>query len=185
MSRARNIRTPAALANLGALLKEERVGLGLTQVQAADQFAVSLKSLRNIEQGLGGVPLATASKILKYFGKELRIGDIVMSPERTSRNRPRRETVLETLKLVKPVLERKFHIKKIALFGSVARDEATPDSDIDLVASFAGIQSFETQGKLIAFLETLFDGIKVDLVDSAEMLPTIQKSSKRDLTYVD
>lgn len=91
---------------IGDALREERRLLGLTQEQAARQFKVSLKALRNLEQGYGGVTLTTASKILEYMGKQLRVGDIVTSPVNKPVKRPRRQQILETLELVKPVLQK-------------------------------------------------------------------------------
>lgn len=32
----------------------------------------------------------------------------------------------------------RFHVKSLALFGSVARDEAGPDSDVDILVEFDG-----------------------------------------------
>ena len=52
----------------------------MTQEEAAKQFKVSLKALRNLEQGYAGVTLTTAAKIFEYLGKQLRVGDIVTTP---------------------------------------------------------------------------------------------------------
>ena len=43
-----------------------------------------------------------------------------------------RDEVIETLRRIKPELKARFGIEKLALFGSFARNEATPSSDIDL-----------------------------------------------------
>jgi len=58
----------------------------------------------------------------------------------------------------------RFHVKSIALFGSVARDEARPDSDIDLLVEFdeSPVSLFDFVA-LHDFLEQLF-ARKVDLV---------------------
>lgn len=172
------------LALLGDSLREERRLLGMTQEEAAKQFKVSLKALRNLEQGYGGVTLATAAKIFEYLGKQLRVGDIVTSPTQRELRRPRREQILETLELVKPVLQKKFAVEKIALFGSCARDEATKHSDIDLAVKFSDSPTFSTLGRLTTFLETLFDGRKVDLVEFEKMIPEVKTKAKRDFTYV-
>lgn len=44
--------------------------------------------------------------------------------------------VLEKLKRELPLLQEKYEIQKIELFGSVSRGEDTPESDIDLLYSF-------------------------------------------------
>ncbi len=180
----RRHKNPRTLSTIGAALKEERLLLGMTQVQAAKQFGVSLKALRNLEQGHGGVTLATATEILEYLGRELRVGDLVMSPRATALPRPRRTQVLETLELVRPVLDRKFQVKTLALFGSCARDEAKKSSDIDLAVEFEGKVDFKLLGKLTTFLETLFDGRKVDIVEIEKLIPEVRTNAERDFVYV-
>jgi len=172
------------LALIGDALREERRLLGLTQEQVARQFKISLKALRNLEQGYGGVTLATAAKIFEYMGKQLRVGDIVTSPANRSAERPRRQKALEILELVKPVLQKKFGVEKIALFGSCARDEAKKNSDIDIAVNFFKPPTFSTLGRLTAFLEALFDGKKIDLVEFDKMIPEVAAKAKRDLIYV-
>jgi predicted nucleotidyltransferase/DNA-binding XRE family transcriptional regulator len=172
------------LALIGEALREERRLLGLTQEQAARQFKISLKALRNLEQGYGGVTLATASQILEYMGKQLRVGDIITTPVNRLAKRPRRQQVLEILKLVKPVLEKKFSMEKIALFGSCARDEATKSSDIDIAIHFSKPPTFSSLGRLTAFLEALFDGRKIDLIEFEKMIPEVAAKAKRDFIYV-
>jgi len=172
------------LAHIGDSLREERRLLGMTQEEAARQFKISLKALRNLEQGYGGVTLATASKIFEYMGKQLRVGDIVTSSVERPTKRPRRQQVLETLQLVRPVLDKKFSAKKITLFGSCARDEATKHSDIDIAILFSKPPTFSTLGKLTVFLEALFDGRKVDLVEFDKMIPAVKAQAEKDFIYV-
>jgi uncharacterized protein len=44
-----------------------------------------------------------------------------------------RDEVLAILRRHKPVLERRYGVRRIGVFGSVARDEATGHSDVDVV----------------------------------------------------
>ena len=46
-----------------------------------------------------------------------------------------REEVLTTLALSRPDLDR-FHVTSLSIFGSVARDEASVDSDVDILVEF-------------------------------------------------
>lgn len=185
MEKARRAKSPLKLSSISAILKDERLNAGMTQVQASRQFGISLKALRNLEQGIDGVPISTASKILSFFGKELRVGDIVLAPHRDYQARPRKDSVLETLRLIRPILAKKFHVQKIALFGSVARDEATKKSDIDLAVVFDQEIDFELLGRLTVFLETLLEGQKVDLVEEQKMFPAVKKQARKDFLYVD
>ena len=45
---------------------------------------------------------------------------------------------LNILTRLKPELVERFGVTYLALFGSTVRDEARPDSDIDIVVSFDG-----------------------------------------------
>lgn len=174
----------ADLTAIGVAIKTERKKLGMTQVQVSEQLGVSLKSLRNLEQGYGGVSIATALNILEMFGKEIRVGDIVVSPTKAPNKRPRKQRVIETLTLIKPILEKKFNIVEIALFGSCARDKAKKGSDIDIAVKYSVPPDLTTIGKLIVFLETLFDGHKVDIVEFEKMIPEVKVSAKEDFIYV-
>lgn len=172
------------LVIIGDALKEERRLLGMTQEQVAKQFKISLKALRNLEQGYGCVTLTTASKILEFMGKQLRVGDIVSVPAVKNGKRPRRQHILDTLELVKPVLEKKFSVENIALFGSCARDEASKNSDIDIAVHFSEPPTFSSLGRLTTFLEALFDGRKIDLVEFEKMIPEVKEKAKSDFIYV-
>lgn len=57
---------------------------------------------------------------------------------------------------------RKFGVRSLSLFGSVARDEATDASDLDLLVEFEGARTSERFfGTLFLIEESL--GVKVDL----------------------
>jgi hypothetical protein len=48
----------------------------------------------------------------------------------------KRDTVIQTLQGRNAELQQQFGVKALSLFGSVARDEATPTSDVDLLVEF-------------------------------------------------
>lgn len=177
-------RRAAELSHIGAALKEERLIFGITQKQAAKQFGISLKALRNLEQGSDAVSLSTVRQILKYFGKELRVGDIILAPAQHNKKRPRLKTVLETLQMLKPILEKKFNVESMALFGSCAKDQATKNSDIDLAVKYKKPPTFSTLGRMTVFLETLLDGHKVDLVEMDKMIPEVATTARKEFIYV-
>jgi len=70
-------------------------------------------------------------------------------------------------------LAEEYGVKYLALFGSVARDEARPDSDVDLLVEFdrpVGLFAFIG---LQQYLETLL-GCKVDLGTSGSLKPHLR-----------
>lgn len=81
-------------------------------------------------------------------------------------------------------LARRYHIKQLALFGSAARDELKPDSDIDLMIEFEPGQapSLWAAQDLQEDFTRLFGGRRVDIVPP-EILrnPYRRRSIERDL----
>lgn len=61
---------------------------------------------------------------------------------------------------------RKHYIRKLALFGSVLRDDFRPDSDVDVLVEFEPnhVPGFIRLFSIEEELSTLLDGRKVDLV---------------------
>lgn len=80
---------------------------------------------------------------------------------------------------------KKYHLSKLALFGSYARDDAKEDSDIDI------LYELEQTSKLSldSYLEFLYDletnlHQKVDLVREKKMNPLVKLDAKEDFIYV-
>lgn len=70
--------------------------------------------------------------------------------------------ILQLLSLYKPTAERKYGLTRIGIFGSVARDEQTEDSDVD-VCYEGRVPSLLTLDLIQTDLERLL-GSNVDLV---------------------
>lgn len=83
------------------------------------------------------------------------------------------ETVISTLKEHLETLHN-LGVKSLELFGSVARNEARPDSDLDFLVEFEGQITFDAYMDLKFFLEDLFTK-KVDLVIKEDLKPQIRE----------
>lgn len=94
----------------------------------------------------------------------------------------RRDDVLRILSQHHAELEQ-FNIKSLALFGSVARDQATPESDLDVLVEFKGRATSKGYFGLMFFLEDLLD-CKVDLVTRRAAKPLLRAEIERDLVHV-
>ena len=83
-----------------------------------------------------------------------------------------RTKILEYLQKNTERFRKDFGITEIGLIGSLARGEANPESDVDLIVEFApGTQQlFEKKSRLCAELETAF-GRPVDLVRKRFLKP--------------
>ena len=94
----------------------------------------------------------------------------------------RKEFVAIILSL-KSEFETRFHVKSIGMFGSVARNENTETSDLDLVVDFSepvGMFKFlELQDYLRLALNT-----DVDLTTPRAIKPAIRQTVERDVLYV-
>ncbi|MBL1266230.1 MAG: nucleotidyltransferase family protein [Halomonas sp.] len=91
-----------------------------------------------------------------------------------------REETLRLLHEHKPILASQFDVKKLALFGSMARGSAKDTSDIDILVSFDGPATSARYFGLQFYLEDLL-GSPVDLVtDKAlrnELRPYIESEA--------
>ena len=72
-------------------------------------------------------------------------------------------------------------VRRLGLFGSCARGEATTGSDLDFVVEFT-TKSFDAYMDLKAFLEDLF-GCRVDLVLSDTVKPRLRPIIQRETVY--
>jgi len=76
-----------------------------------------------------------------------------------------------------------FGIKSLALFGSVARNEALPNSDLDLVVEFDGDPTYDRYIGLKILLEDLLR-CQVDLVMASAIKPRMRPYIERDAVRV-
>ena len=74
-----------------------------------------------------------------------------------------RAEVLARLRAHRPTLAERFGVVELAVFGSFARDEATDDSDLDILVSFDGPATSRTYFGVQFYIEDLL-GLRVDLV---------------------
>ncbi len=72
-----------------------------------------------------------------------------------------------------------FGLRRLALFGSVARDEAGPESDVDVLVDFEGEPTFRRYTGLYDCLESLFH-CSVDLVTESSVRPVLRPYIEED-----
>jgi uncharacterized protein len=76
---------------------------------------------------------------------------------------------------------RRLGVKRLGLFGSAARDEAGPASDLDFVVEFEH-KSFDAYMDLKLFLETLF-ACRVDLILTDSIKPRLRPVVLKEAAY--
>jgi predicted nucleotidyltransferase len=72
-------------------------------------------------------------------------------------------------------------VRRLGLFGSYARGEATPESDLDFVVELSD-KSFDAYMDLKNFLEELFRS-RVDLITVGSIKPRLLPIIQREAVY--
>ncbi len=88
----------------------------------------------------------------------------------------------ELFKKIVTTLER-YGAKKIAIFGSYARDEAKPESDIDIIVEFSERKSLLD---LVGIEQELSDalGVKADLLTEKSISPYLIDRIKSEMKVI-
>ncbi len=94
----------------------------------------------------------------------------------------KREEILQRLAAHREDLAA-FGVKSLALFGSVARGEARPESDLDILVEFEDSTTFDRYMELKFFLEELL-GCRVDLVTRKALKPRLRPYVEQEAVYV-
>ena len=76
----------------------------------------------------------------------------------------------------------KLGVSSLAVFGSLARDEASKTSDVDILVEFEGKVNFDRFMDTKFFLEDLL-GMRVDLVMPEAIRPRLKPYIMQDLVY--
>jgi len=94
--------------------------------------------------------------------------------------------IIKKIKENYPLLSKEFGVKRIGIFGSVARHEEGPDSDIDIVVEFnrpIGLRFVN----FVEYIENLF-GRRVDVLTKEGIrnirVKTVSSDIEKDIIYV-
>ena len=77
----------------------------------------------------------------------------------------------------------RFDVRSLEIFGSVARDEAGPHSDVDFLVRFGGRTTFDQYMGLKLLLEDVLDR-RVDLVTEKALRPELRPGIEREAVRV-
>jgi uncharacterized protein len=163
----------------GALLRQARRAAGLSQVELAAQAGVAQSVISAYESGHRQPSLPTLADLIEAAGYELTTG-IRRPPRRLSRLsgpvgrrlRARRREVVAAAAA--------HGVTNLRVFGSVARGEDRPDSDVDLLADLPPGMGLLGLGRVQADLEKIL-GARVDLVPAQDLKPAIRPRAEREL----
>lgn len=144
-------------------IKAARKRRGMTQEQVGILAGMSKSQVSRMEHGSLGSP-ETYERVLAAMGYRMVISleDVRQSDVQD------RDYILSLLKVYYLCNKEKFGIERIGLFGSFSRNEARPDSDVDILISLQK-PNLLTYAVIAQQLETVF-GRKVDLISEKAML---------------
>lgn len=94
-----------------------------------------------------------------------------------------RPAALALLRAHLPELQRRFGVLRLALFGSLARDQARPDSDADVLVGFDAPPDARRFFGVQFYLEDLL-GCPVDLVTESALRQELRPHVERELIRV-
>ncbi|KNZ31751.1 MAG: DNA polymerase subunit beta [Methylibium sp. NZG] len=94
-----------------------------------------------------------------------------------------RAQVLALLHQHRESLQRDFAVESLAIFGSAARDDLRPESDVDILVDFSGPATFDRYFGLKDRLKATL-GRPVDLVTSKGLKPRARQQVEQDLVRV-
>jgi len=78
-----------------------------------------------------------------------------------------------------PELRQRFGVRELAVFGSVARNEAAASSDVDVLVEFDGPTTFDGYSGVKEALEAIL-GTRVDLATPAMLKPRVKQEVERE-----
>lgn len=161
---------------LGSAIKSARKDRKMSQDELAAMVGLSKCQISRLENGLSR-SMTTVDAVLKA----LSLSPVIeLEPIRTEL------TSLTVLKILRTYLNenaQKYGIVKMGLFGSYAREEQRPDSDVD-ICILLDKPNYMTRTTIQSELESLL-GRDVDVVSlSARMTPEFKESIENEAIYV-
>lgn len=171
--------------DLGNLVRRYRKGCGLSLKATGDLAGLGIRFLSEFERGKETAEIGKILNALEALGLDMIIRPGSYRPSGCMRGVPADfkglypaanadDIILPgglapVSRIVLAELARRHHIKQLALFGSAARGELTPSSDIDLLVEFEQGKA-PSLGGMTAInnaFSSLFDGRKVDIATPA------------------
>lgn len=164
----------------GSLLREARSQAGLTQAQLARRAGVSQSVVSAYESASRQPSLPMLARLVAATGLELEL--LVRRPRGASEptEGPVRSRLYRYRRQVREIAER-HGLSNVRVFGSVARDEDTDESDVDLLVDVAPGVGMLGLARCQHELQVLLDA-PVDLVPAGDLKAGVANSVLRDST---
>jgi predicted nucleotidyltransferase/DNA-binding XRE family transcriptional regulator len=153
--------------NAGSVLRSARKAAGLTQAELARRAGVTQSVISAYEAGRREPSVATLSRLVDAAGATLRLPAT-----------PRGELVRRNQQRMRRAAAR-HGVSNLRLFGSTARGDDRPDSDIDLLVHLDRQLGLIGLARIRQELEDIL-GVPVDLVPDDGLKPDVRAAVERD-----
>jgi uncharacterized protein len=169
----------AAAVTAGGLIRQARNRAGLSQAELAAQAGVTQSVISAYESGQRQPSIPALARLIEAAGFELALG-VRRQPGRLRRmsgpvgrrvRRHRHDLIAAAAA---------YGIQNLRVFGSVARGEDRPDSDVDLLADLPPGLGLFGLGRAEADLEAIL-GTRVELIPAADLKPGVRERVEHDL----
>lgn len=161
------------------MLREARRRAGLTQTELAVRAGVVQSVISAYEAGRREPALSTLAALVDASGHELTVGLRRQSPRLRKLSGPVGRRVRRHRRdLVAAAAS--YGASNLRVFGSVARGQDKPDSDVDLLADLPPGLGLFGLGRLQAALEAIV-GTRVDVVPAQDLKPEVRARVEHEL----
>lgn len=94
-----------------------------------------------------------------------------------------KQTVLTRLANSIEEIRQRFAVSSLSIFGSIARNETTENSDVDILVTFEQEATFDLFMDLKFYLEDLLE-TPIDLVTDKALRPQVRQAIKQEIINV-
>jgi hypothetical protein len=151
----------------------------MSQAELAARAGVAQSVISAYEAGHRQPALATLAKLIEAAGCDLVVDVKPLPGQLSSLSGPVGERVKRRRRDI--VAAAAAHgVTNLRLFGSVARGQDTPGSDVDLLADLPPGMGLFGLGRVQEELEAIV-GTRVDLVPAGDLKPAVRARAERDL----
>jgi len=163
----------------GALLREARTRANLSQTDVARRAHLTQSVVSSYESGHREPAFGTLERLIAATGHRL---EISLTPAPGARpglpNTPLGRRLRQRRRQVLAAAG-KHGASNVRVFGSVARGEDTPESDIDILVDLLPRSSLVTLGRLERALSDVL-GVPVDVVPADGLRPAVRAEAEKD-----
>jgi uncharacterized protein len=163
----------------GSLLREARTRANLSQTDVARRAHVAQSVVSSYESGRREPAFGTLERLIAATGHRL---EIRLEPAPDARpglpDTPLGRRLRQRRRQVLAAAE-KHGASNVKVFGSVARGEDTPESDIDILVNLSPRSSLVTLGRLERELSDVL-GVPVDVVPAEGLRPAVRAEAEEE-----